>query len=176
MRERPVLTDEEEAEIVRRQKAAKMLGIKGSYRLVRCVRCLNDYQAGSGHRGSLWCDQMQRMRLLRERGMTSISFNYLGRIKEAGATYEIHDTMARSYHVPKGEKAPYKGVSELVAQLWVPVDVSKVFGKQQGEGFDRTLMPLKKRMQLLRELVAQKREEWLAAGIGLSGRQDPNAA
>lgn len=176
MRELPVLTDEEEAEIVRRQQAAKRLGIKGSYRIVHCPRCHNTYRAGGGHRGSLWCDQMQRMRILRSRGMTSISFNYLNRIKEAGVPYEIHDTMARSYHVPKGEKAPHKGVSELVAQLWVPVDVSKVFGKQQGEGFDRTLMPLKKRMQLLRELVAQKREEWLAAGIGLSGRQDPNAA
>lgn len=173
MRERPILTDEEEAEIIRRQHAAKRLGIKGSYRLVHCPRCHNTYRAGSGHRGSLWCDQMHRMRILRDRGMTSISFNYLKRIREAGVPYEIHETMARSYFVQKGEKSPYKGVSALVDQLWVPAGVPRIFTKQQGGGVNTVLLPLKKRMQLLRELVVQKRDEWLSQGIGLSGRQDP---
>lgn len=164
MRELPILTDEEEATLIRRHASIRRLG--GSrlpVKRVHCPRCGTDYNAGSGHRGSLWCDHAQRIKLLRSRGLNSIAFTYIEWFRETQIPFEVHMT-GTEFPVPSptGQYAyAYKGVGALTPRLWVPKDVTSVCG--------HTKESKASRIRKLLALRDRQLDTWIAAGIGQHG-------
>jgi hypothetical protein len=152
----PVLTEEQEQDLLRRRGALERLGASLKRVTLRCSDCGCAYLAGSTHRHSDWCNAMSLRRQLKKRGLSPISANYLDWLRKLNAPFEVHLTALRR------EKGSYRSLGLREKRIWIPSELASVLGK--------TIAPAADRMLEAERLIADRAPAWAAAPMLLEGR------